>query len=64
MPPTRADDDMLLDMLARARAGQSNAAIARHYGMTRESIRDRIRRVIEQDCRHDPEAHLYWSQRT
>lgn len=48
---TRADDEDLLDILARHRAGQSSPQIGTVYGRTSSSVRVLIQRVIADDVK-------------
>lgn len=50
---TRADDEMVLDWLARRRAGNSFAKIARAYGVQQQ----RERRAVERVMQADRDAH-------
>jgi hypothetical protein len=57
---TRADDEVLLDILRRRDRGESAAEIGRVYGKTRNATLKTWARIREDDIAHDPEAAAYW----
>ncbi len=57
---TRADDEVLLDMLRRRDRGESAAEIGRVYGKTRNAIIHQWGRIRKDDIAHDPAAAAYW----
>jgi hypothetical protein len=59
--PTRHDDEILLDMLAKHVSGRTPVQIARTHKITVGTTRRRIRDVMDDDKAADyPEAHTYW----
>lgn len=58
--PTRKDDDLLLHQLAMHARNVPLPEIARITRTRAHRIRERIARVITEDCLHDPEAAYYW----
>jgi hypothetical protein len=58
---TRAEDEMLLDLLRRHCRGERASVTAAATGLTRQAVSQRISAVIRQDRRHDPDAARYWA---
>jgi hypothetical protein len=57
---TRADDEVVLDILRRRDRGESAAKIAAATGKTRNAIIQMWARIRKDDMAHDPEAASYW----
>lgn len=56
----RADDDEVIAILDLHAAGQSPEQIAKILDVSVRSVRQRIARVVTEDCLADPEAETYW----
>lgn len=59
-PPTRIEDELLLDMLDLHRAGLTIEQICRTLGTAPRATRRRIRETIRADTDADPAAREYW----
>ena len=59
---TRKADDLLLHQMDMAQRGVALTEIARITKTPLRTLRERIARVRDEDCRHDPEAAYYWHQ--
>jgi len=57
---TRADDEVVLDILRRRDRGDSAAEIARVHGKTKNTVIHLWGRIRRDDIAHDPEAAAYW----
>jgi DNA-directed RNA polymerase specialized sigma24 family protein len=58
---TRADDELLLDLLTLYKRGYTYRQIARIFNLPRNVIASRVAKVCEADILHEPApARRYW----
>jgi hypothetical protein len=56
----RSEDEVTLHILDLHEQNLKPEQIAKVLGMSPRSVRQRIARVITEDCLHDPEAEQHW----